>query len=334
MNTFHQQRKKASAGFSLLEMLVAIAILSILFSVMLSMVAQAYRVTNHAEQQTDALQQSERVMQFLEDRLRGVTLATTPEFFDAKSRTFAPAASTSEHLEVRPQAATSFVCGTADRQLGLDGTVYPGACLAWASKSAHARQLASNDFGQALRGFLCLVEFGNDSYGSPATGYRYRLLLVEANAGQFRQHVQSRNVDWHRQLLSQTAAAAPPDEPLVLADNVVALLVQPLDREGNLLASNGQYDSWAWRRSGAPSSADGSFNRLPDALRIGIVSISENSAKRLEARYGNEAPFGSSLQSLHLEEDWQEAVFALQEELDVTCELELNVTVVRLPHRP
>lgn len=131
--------------------------------------------------------------------------------------------------------------------------------------------------------------FINTRFGTGSINYRYRLM-------EFKQPTENLSVytsggvytrTWFQTNLSATSANIRP-----IADNIVALVIRerPPSGSSSTLAPAYAYDSRPRNPNSLTPPQPVQENQLPPLLDITLVAISEDSAKRLAARYGTNPP--------------------------------------------
>ncbi|MEM1058823.1 MAG: prepilin-type N-terminal cleavage/methylation domain-containing protein [Verrucomicrobiota bacterium] len=322
-------------AFSLVEMLMTVAILGILMSFVLSLLVQSRLLIGATNRQADRLLQGMQILDQLSLRLSTATLNSRPAYFNPEAEIFLRSVvDTSANVVLAEEATISFVTGPSAQILGGQVASNPGDCICWATPQTQPGITGAGEFAQSLVGQVCMIYFGPDpeSTGVSRPRYRYRLVLVTEPAESMRTLMRSTNFQWYREQFTDGPNGVVPANAQVLAENVVALLVAPLDASGRRLAGMTVYDSWDWLLPAEFESpgAQTSFNRLPAALEIGVVSIPGNTADRLAEQFGAVPPLGEALEGLSAQTDWEQALLEVQNGFNPPVDFQFYQGIVRL----
>jgi len=259
-----------SSGFTIIELLVATAILSMVLVVVVSVIGQASTVWRKSTDKIEAFQGARMAFDLLTRNLSQATLNTYLDFDDP----FIP----TKYLR---KAELKFV----SRPTSSPGTAGTGQSVffqAPASFTSDASRYGNLESLLNTCGYY--VEFGSDAATKPTfvsspDKYRYRLMQlliptednkVYTTAGQ----------GW----ITDAGASVQP-----VADNIIALIIRPQDPgmatasipgvTAPNLTTDYTYDT-AQTFSGAQPLTS---NQLPPVLQVTMVAIDETSAKRLES---------------------------------------------------
>lgn len=260
-------RKRKRGGFSLVESLVACAILGMILAVMLTMVNQTSGVWRSTNSRIESFQGARRAFDILTALLGQATLNTYWGYDDENNPT----------RYIR-KSELHFVVAPAGSG-GLPGTVGCGQAVFFQAPAGKAEDAAAEKLPGLLN--LCgfFVEHGSDLGWLPSAPInapardRFRLMVWLANteaAEIFRDtNDPSGTTDWVNPGISDTYP---------LADNIIALVVWPREESGS-----GVLDSYAYNsRAGAAAAPQPvTANQLPPVLDVALVAIDETSAARL-----------------------------------------------------
>lgn len=259
------------AAFSLLEALVATAVLILLVTVLFSTLDNSSRALRRANAQMEAFQEARTAFDTLVRSLRSATLNTYWEY-DNPTQPKRYIRQSELHFVARPGSAAG---------PGQDGIFFQSA------RSYNTDQGG----GRALTGVLntCgfYVEFGPDSppAGIPVRHrHRLRQLLLPGEQMTAYRSGAANDFRWFSDYWNESAT---------LADNVILLLawpklkspLDPNDPDSDSLTSDYSYNS----RTGARDDPQPpTANQMPPLIELTMVVIDEASAARMEA--GNAAP--------------------------------------------
>jgi len=281
------------AAFTLLEILAALALLSIILVMTGSIISSSSRAWRHANAKIESFQAARAAFDVMTSRLNRATLNTYWDYYDDAGKPFRLAANPSSFVASRygRYSDLHFLCGQASNLIGT----LPAGLTATSTQAIFfvaPTGLSSSASYKGLSGLLgaCgyFVAFGNDDAVKPAfpptpSRYRWRLMEVSAPVEEL-------------QVFSTPSGAAWADNPVsqgrvrFVAENVIALIVWPRrsvqdDPGGAQLSGDFSYDSRTeavW--SGTPSKQPVQAHQLPPNVQITMVVIDEASARRLENR--------------------------------------------------
>ena len=270
---------RSRAGFSILEVLVASAVLALLLVAMLSMTDQVQKTYRSTLGKAEQFREARVAFESITRRLSQATLntywdydsPTTPtkylrqselRFLSGQASAILPAISSSTHA-VFFQAPFGFTSNSADYG-GMESMV--------------------NTWGY-------FIEFGSDSVLRPdpvntagvPEKYRFRLyemmepsesLSLYKYTGNSAASKTYKDKEWFTEPLGQ-----PNRSSRVLAENIVALIFRPLDPSNASLTTNYTYDTAG---DGAIATQTASEHQLPPYIEVTMVAIDEVSARRLE----------------------------------------------------
>ena len=263
-------------GFSLLELLVSMAILSVLLVVSSSVVGHTATVWRRSSENIEAFQSARIAFDLLTRELSQATLNTHLDYDDNQNP--------KHYLR---KSELQFVCGATGFD-SLPGTPNTGSAVFFQAPISYTANVA--EFG-GLAGALntCgfYVAFGPNSllpdHAKNCQTYRFRLmnLLVPVESNRIFDNTGgvSSNFDWFKIPITAGSSSFP------VADNVIALIVHPEDPDDASLFATLDYNSLSdWNAYPQPITA----NQLPPMMHVTLVAIDEVSAKRLEN--GSTAP--------------------------------------------
>ncbi len=285
-------RRGASCGFSLVEMLVSVAILVIILGVIFGLTQQTAKVYKSTGGQIEAFRSARNAF---ETMTRNLSLATLNNYYDyvdastGKTRAdFIRDGSNLSSFNPSTYARTSdmhFVSGWYTKTSGL-----------------YSNQITHSVFFQAPRGYTSTTSFsslenlvnacgyyieyksdsGQPNFVSTTPVYRYRLMEFIQPSESLTVYTQS-GTGWFTTALDPTLTPSPPVHQL--APNIIALIINPKSSSADASSlgagdpigskiTDFQYNS---RTNTSPTI----HNQLPPILEIVMVAIDEASAARL-----------------------------------------------------
>lgn len=263
----------AGGGFSLIETMVACAILGMILAAMLTMVTQTSGAWRSANSRIEAFQGARRAFDLLASTLGQATLNTYWGYDDDDNPT----------RYIR-RSELHFVVAPAGRD-GLPGTPGCGQGVFFQAPAGKAKDISRERLPGLLNHCGFYVAYGSDSLWLPSAPLqvqarnRYRLMFWVADTDRsdaaddparvFRaENDFSDDTDW----------VAPSGDAFPLAENVIALLVWPREESWSTTLNSYSYNSrTGYSLSPQPVTA----NQLPPILDVAMVAIDEASSQRL-----------------------------------------------------
>ncbi len=306
-------------AFTLVEMMVSIALLLLLMVVTVTILNSVASINNRARAKVDTFREARAGFDVMTRRVSQSMLNTYWDYFDAAGRTAATCAAIPTPFvafSYGRQSELHFVTGPT--KLGAKPLLPdPGMLSVTHSIFFQSPQGLSTDPTPAIpvsanlpsllnvSGYF--IEYTTDKLDRPvflqaaatAPPERWRFRLIELDQGcEYFQVYRSTGastpataLDWFRAPLNRTAAPSQPACTRVLAENVIALLVLP-HRSPNdpaptaltELSPNYYYDSREWAQTGKALSALPLLtkNQLPPMVQVTMVVLDEVSAQRLQ----------------------------------------------------
>jgi len=296
-------RKCRWGGFSLVELLVSITILTFIMLLVMSMTDQTGKIWKRSTSEIQAFQNARAAYATMTQRLSQATLNTYLDYYDstktartpATAATFVPAyyaRNSNLHFIVDQAAGTNMVPGASN--------LHPGHAVFFQAPLGFT--LDATDYSglpNMLNACGYYVEFNtNKPYMPPFLSgvtsvqerYRYRLMEflqpTEAdsiyNPANYPGTTKALYDKWFTDFLPPNVTVA--QAPLrVMADNIIALAIlpelSPHDQvtQTNLVTSSYTYDS----RAGDIITNKLTHHQLPPLLRVVMVAIDEPSAEHL-----------------------------------------------------
>ena len=306
-------------GFTLLEVLVSIAILAMLMVLVAAIFNSSSRLWKSAETKVSAFQSARAAVETISRRLGQATLNSYIDYDrDASGNILNSTGASGNKIAYVRQSNLHFLCGPPEGFGYSDLTatlqchshaVFFEAPLGYADNSTITRGMNS-----ALNVCGYYVEFSDDS-GSRASflsgitkpRWRYRLMEVRQATESLGVYASTFNyatgtplpysLTWLTAGLGLTTAGHP---QRVLAENVIAMVLLPRlsfsdpRYSATYLTDNFVYNSRLYLDNSAAAYAAKTRNALPPVMQLILVVIDEPSALRLADKYGDIAPFGPS----------------------------------------
>ena len=286
-----QEGKKVAAGFTLVELLVAMAILGLVVVLSATMIGHIQKVWEHTTARTEQFQKARQALQTISGRL---SQATLNPYWRVETNSSGTPVRYARQSDLRflsgPAASLTTIAGPAS-----GSAVFFQAPTGFSSQSAAQLVNALNTWGY-------FIEYGSDapSYRPPflsSTGVapKNRFRLIEftdpSDLLQIFKYTSGMPAysgkDWFSAPLATQANRR------VLADNIVALVVLPRlpavgDSTKGKLSPGYLYDS-------TQINVDPTLNprhQLPPIVDLAVVALDDRSVRRIE--WGSTAPdFGA-----------------------------------------
>jgi uncharacterized protein (TIGR02599 family) len=273
-----------TGGFSLVEMLVSMAILGVIMAIILSMTQQTSSLWKNTSGKIEGFRNARTAFDAMTRTMSQATLQTYYDYQDSAGNWAGSSSFTTPSKYVR-RSDLHFICGQGSTLLGSSSTLSPvthaiffQAPLGYSTKySAQQRLLNACGF---------YVAYGSDPNPPPflsalSPRYRYRLMEFVQPSENLQVYLTSTTAGnsntWFTQFITGTYSSSANS---VLAENVIALAVWPkqtaADQAGgsSSLTSDYSYDT-------RNSSGTLTFNQLPPVVEVTMVTIDETSAIHL-----------------------------------------------------
>jgi uncharacterized protein (TIGR02599 family) len=266
-------------GFSLVEVLVAMAVLCLIVALSATMIGQIQKVWKYTRARTEQFQKARQALGTIASRLSEATL--NPYWMVETNSSGTP-------LRYARQSDLRFLAGPA---ASLTGFAAPGTgCALFFQAPTGFSSQSPGIFTDALNTWGYFVEYGSDAgYRPPflasagvSAQNRFRLLEFTDPCDTLRVFKYTSGDPGYvgHEWFSTTLAMA--GNRRVLADNIVALVVLPRltaaeDPDGVVLSPGFVYDSTATN----PHKVLNPRHQLPPIVDVAVVAIDEQSARRI-----------------------------------------------------
>jgi uncharacterized protein (TIGR02599 family) len=270
-------RASPSAAFSLIELLISLAVLSVLVVLAASLIGAIQDVWKRSSARTEQFRSARQALETISSRLSQATL--NPYWVVQTNASGVP-------VRYERQSDLRFLTGQAPT---LTDLAQPGGALFFQAPTGYSANGTSR-LDAALNTWGYFVEYGSDSELRPAfltstslpSRNRFRLMefLDPSDELQVFKNTSGNSTYTGREWFSTPLGK--PERRRVLAENIVALVVLPRlasteDPTGIALAPGFAYDS-------TTVNTDPKLNprhQLPPIVDIAVVAIDEQSARRI-----------------------------------------------------
>jgi len=264
--------KSAFRAFTLMELLVSMAVLSLIVVLLLSVITNTSNILIASSAKVDAFQGARMAFDTLTRKLSQATLNTYIGYDDNSNPTC--------YLR---QSELKFTIGLAGSD-GFPGTAGAGQSFFFIAPASYTLDFPNYGGMESLLN-VCgyYVSFSTNStipsHVRTSQPYRYRLMQLIVPTEENAVYTSSGNT-WFTNF---TASSFP------VADNIIALFIRPQDPDPSAsptdLPTDYTYDSTLGANS---KSQPPTANQLPPVMRVTMVAIDEISAKRMDA--GSDQP--------------------------------------------
>lgn len=278
----HSARLALQRGFTLMELMVASGVFTLLMLIAISILGNATAVWRRTSEKVEAFQGARLGFDLMTRNLAQATLNTyldydnpsTPRWYLRKSDLHFVCARSGESF---PESADPEMPGTA-------GT---GSALFFQAMLGHAAAEEHKALTNALNTCGYYVQFGSDpsipKFHTAGSRYRYRLmqlLVPQENTLVFGGSTYN-SFDWFRRFTdiadTDDSAQAAVTRPRAVAENVIALLIRPQDPADDSVFSTYEYNS---RQKDPQVPQATTTNQLPPVIQVTMIAINEASALR------------------------------------------------------
>lgn len=283
-------------GFTLIEVLVASVIFTLLLVLAMSVLGQASSVWRRSADRVEAFQSARLGFDLLTRNLSQATLNTYYDYFNAAGETVAEAGSSTPFKPAwyGRQSDLRFVCGPAGVS-NMPGAINSGTAVFFQAPLGYAENGRYGKLQSTLNSCGYFIEFGTNknipdhAKGKAPNPYRYRLMQLlqptENNMIYSSMKAPATDYGW----FGKTENAQP------IGENIIALIVRPRDPSEDALSEYRQLEANYTYNSKVDANVFDSSgkqpiwaNQLPPVLQATMIAVDETSAKRLDA--GNVPP--------------------------------------------
>lgn len=268
----HGLPAKLRAGFTILEMMVATAVLLMLLAIVFVVISQTSTITRRATDKISAFQGARAAFDLVTELLSQATLNSYWDY--------------DNHLTPTRYQRTSelhFLIGNAG-DAPFPGTAGTGQIIAFqAPAGVTANQTAYGGLENLLNAVGFYIEYGIEPglpspFPTAAPRYRYRLMQAIEPTEYLTVYDDTTGDTWIDGLSSNGTANVDS-----IAENIVLMIAWPRksptdDPDGDALTSDFSYDS-RWNATSTPQPE--TANQLPPTVQLTMVAIDEASASRL-----------------------------------------------------
>ena len=306
--------KLSTRAFTLVELMVSMAVLSVVGVLILTMVGNVSSVTKRTRDQVESYQGARAGFEALTRTIAQATLNIYWDYYDSTGKAANNPTYSGTPAKYGRQSELHFRSGPTDSLFGTSngGLTRPTHGIFFQIPGGITSNSTLKQLNNTLNGIGFFLEFGDDEALRPSflatetsipKRYRYRLLQMQQATENLQIYSSSNGTAWFQDPLgfgSTTVNAA--DRPAnVLAENVIALAIIPRlspteDPTGASLVKNDyNYDSRT-AKSYSATSATGTtmsgttLHQLPPLVEVIMVAIDETSAQRLAAESGTNPP--------------------------------------------
>jgi uncharacterized protein (TIGR02599 family) len=279
---------RGRAAFTILEVLVASAVLALLLVLMLSVTDQVQRTYRSTLGKSEQFREARVAFEAIARRLSQATLNTYWDYDNP--------ADPKKYLR---QSELRFLCGQAAAILpsGISSTTH--AVFFQAPFGFTSNSTTYGGMESMLNAWGYFIEFGGDSALRPdpvntagvPQKYRFRLyemmepsesLSLYKYTGNSTASKAYRTTEWFTDPLGKANRSS-----RVLAENIIALIFLPRDPGNASLTTDYKYDTAG---DGSSATQTASEHQLPPYVQVTLVAIDEASARRLQAGSGSTPP--------------------------------------------
>ena len=304
----------STRAFTLVELMVSMAVLSVVGVLILTMVGNVSSVTKRTRDQVESYQGARAGFEALTRTIAQATLNTYWDYYDNTGKAANNDAYNGTPAKYGRQSELHFRSGPTDSLFGTSngGLTRPTHGIFFQIPGGITSNSTLKQLNNTLNGIGFFLEFGDDEALRPsflATGtsipkrYRYRLLQMQQATENLQIYSSNNGTAWFQDPLglgstTVNAAARPAN---VLAENVIALVIIPRlspteDPTGaSLVTDDYNYDSRTAKSYSATSAtrttmSGTTLHQLPPLVEVIMVAIDETSAQRLAAESGTIPP--------------------------------------------
>ena len=304
----------STRAFTLVELMVSMAVLSVVGVLILTMVSNVSSVTKRTRDQVESYQGARAGFEALTRTIAQATLNTYWDYYDSTGKAANNPAYNGTPAKYGRQSELHFRSGPTDELFGTSngGLTRPTHGIFFQIPGGVTSNSTLKPLNNTLNGIGFFLEFGDDEALRPSflatetsipKRYRYRLLQMQQATENLQIYGSSNGTAWFQDPLgfgsiTVNAGTRPAN---VLAENVIALAIIPRlssaeDPTGaSLVKTDYNYDSRTAKSYSATSTtgttmSGTTLHQLPPLVEVIMVAIDETSAQRLAAESGTNPP--------------------------------------------
>lgn len=273
--------------------MVSMVVLMLLMGILLTVTTQTGRLWRDTTSKIASFQDARAAFDALTRNLTQATLNHYYDYYDSGWNRRDPGSTSFVPANYGRASDLHFVAGPVDTLFSSTGNKQSHAVFFEAPLGRVSDKATYSKSDSLINALGYYVEFSDN------TGTSLRPKFLRSSAGMSQKRF--RLMEWMQpsekfRLYDSTLVAADPkgwystlttnqDQCRVMADNILALVIQPQSDEGDTaLAPSYSYDS-------RPAVHDQLRSHLlPPRIRVTLVAIDRDSARRLQARYGDAMP--------------------------------------------
>jgi uncharacterized protein (TIGR02599 family) len=303
--------KTVRFGFTLVELLVSTAVLSMIIVMMVTLTGQASTIWRDSASKVEQFREARNAFESMTTRLAQATLNTYWAYNDPTNPT-----------RYERRADLRFISGPAETLLGAGGA-HPTHAVFFQAPLGFTDNPSFRSFENTLNTLGYFLEYGSDAMQRPGfiteelapLRHRYRLMELRQPAEANEIYSQTApagktgaviNVYSGKEWFKRSVDSGASRPVRVLAENVIALIITPRLAEADEKEVKGSSPDSADESPLAPSylydSSPGSgaqqtnprlnpLHQLPPVLQVTMVAIAESSALRLQLQAGSKDHF-------------------------------------------
>lgn len=266
-----------SAGFTILEMLVASAVFMLLMGILLTTVAQTGSVTQRAGDKISAFQGARAAFDLLTATLSQATLNTYWDFYDSSGKSASDPAYNGIPKRYGRQSELHFLVGNAG-VAPFPGTVNTGQAVFFQAALGQSAAVESRGLQELLNVCGYYIQYADVKSlpstfpGTSTAGYRYQLMQEIEPSEDLSVYATAAGNAWVKS-----------SSPVPVAENVIYLAIWPRrspldDAAGDALTSDYSYDS---RDDADADPQPPTAHQMPPVVQVTMVVMDEASASHL-----------------------------------------------------
>jgi len=291
-------------GFTLVELLVSMTVLSIIMLVSVSVISQTQKTWMRGSARIEQFREARVAFESITQTLRQATLNTYTTYKYPNETTIPQTALDAPTAYVR-HSELQFVTGPAASLLtGASAEDNPGHAVFFQATLGVSNRAEYRSLRDLLCGRGYFVTYGTDLGWRPphVVEERRRFRLMEYRPTAETNDIYSVNPgEWFTDALSQITGATDTQNDRAytrpVAENIIALILSPrvapadveAGQEPTWIAPGYQYDSSQVQQATAYD-LQGTQHLLPPIVVVTLVAIDEASARKLQAKYNTSSP--------------------------------------------